>query len=95
MDRARELIWAANEMGSTTVAICDARDSETAMIANVAVPVYGGTDEALTPLTYCLPGELFAFFYAVAHNLTMLGFDDQHLKAVNFQQIFNSKIVAL
>ena len=92
-DRAREQIWAANEMGSTTVAICDAQDVETAGLARVAVPMYGGADEALSPLTYCIPGELFAFFYAVKHNRTMLGFDDAHVKEVNFQQIFNSQIV--
>ena len=93
VDRAREQIWAANEMGSTTVAICDAQDVETAGLARVAVPMYGGADEALSPLTYCIPGELFAFFYAVKHNRTMLGFDDAHVKEVNFQQIFNSQIV--
>jgi glucosamine--fructose-6-phosphate aminotransferase (isomerizing) len=95
VDRAREQLWAANEMGSTTVAICHAQDTETAKLAKVTVPVYGGTDEALSPLIYCIPGELFAFFYAVPKNLKMLGFDDPHIKEVNFQQIFHSQIVRL
>lgn len=94
VDRAREQLWAANERGSTTVAFCDAADAETAALAKVAVPVHGGADELLSPLTYCLPGELFAFFYAVPKNLVMLGFDDPHLKEVNFQQIFNSRMVS-
>jgi len=93
VDRAREQLWAANEMGSTTVALCDANDAQTAQLAKVTVPVYGGADEALSPLSYSIPGELFAFFYAVTKNLTMLGFDNPHVKEVNFQQIFNSQIV--
>ena len=95
VDRAREQLWAANERGSITVAFCDAGDAETAALAKVPVPVYGGADEALSPLTYCLPGELFAFFYAVPKKLVMLGFDDPHLKEVNFQQIFNSRMMSL
>ena len=91
--RAREQLWAANEMGSETVAICDATDQETANLSKVFVPVYSVSDEALSPLSYCVPGELFAFFFAVQNNLTMLGFNDPHIKEVNFQQIFNSRIV--
>ncbi len=92
VDRAREQLWAANEMASTTVALCGPNDTETAELAKVVVPVYSGEDEALSPLAYCIPGELFAFFFAVSKNLTMLGFDDAHVKAVNFRQIFDSQI---
>lgn len=95
LDRAREQLWAANEMGSTTVALCDAQDNTTAERARVAAPVYGGSDEALSPLAYCIPGELFAFYYAASKNLKMLGFDNPHIKEVNFQQIFHSQIVGL
>lgn len=94
VDRAREQLWAANEMGSTTVAICDAHDMETAKLARVHVPTYGGADEALSPLAYCIAGELFAFFYAATKNLTMLGFDNPRVKEVNFQQIFHSQLAA-
>ena len=95
IDRAREQLWAVNEMKSTSIAICDANDSETARQAKVTAPVYGGQDEALSPLSYCIPGELFAFYFAATKNLTMLGFDNPHLKEVNFQQIFHSQIVGL
>src|SRR5258708_33803923 len=93
MGRAREQLWAANEMGSTTVAVCDAEDAETAALAKVHLPVYGGRDEALSPLAYCIPGELFAFFFAVSKNLKMLGFDNPHVKEVNFRQIFGREWV--
>ncbi len=92
VDRAREQLWAVNQMNSTSVAICGADDAETAKLGKVAIPVYGGGDEALSPLSYCLPGELFAFYYAATKNLTMLGFDNPRIKEVNFQQIFNSQI---
>jgi glucosamine--fructose-6-phosphate aminotransferase (isomerizing) len=91
--RAREQLWAANEMGSTTIALCADDDAETAALAKVAVPVYGARDEVLSPLAYCLPGELFAFFYAVSKNLKMMGFDNAHVKEVNFRQIFSSQLV--
>lgn len=95
LDRAREQLWAVNQMGSTSVAICDAQDKETIELAKVAVPIYSGNDEILSPLTYCVPGELFAFYYAVSKELKMLGFDNPHVKEVNFQQIFHSRIVGL
>jgi len=91
-DRAREQLWAANEMHSNTIAICDHADAETAGLGKVHAPVYSGGDEALSPLAYCIPGELFAFFYAATKNLKMLGFDNPHIKEVNFQQIFNSRL---
>lgn len=95
VDRAREQLWAVNEMNSTSVAICSAEDAQTAHLAKVVAPVYGGQDEALSPLSYCIPGELFAFYFAATKNLTMLGFDNPHIKEVNFQQIFHSQIVSL
>jgi len=91
--RAREQLWAANEMGSTTVALSDADDAETAALAKVHLPMFGGRDEVLSPLAYCIPGELFAFFYAVSKNLKMMGFDNAHVKEVNFRQIFSSQLV--
>ena len=95
VDRAREQLWAANQMGSTTVAICDPDDRETAALAQVVVPVYSDGDEVLSPLTYCVPGELFAFYFAVPKNLKMLGFDNPLVKEVNFRQIFDSEVVRL
>lgn len=93
VDRAREQLWAANEVGSTTVAICDHADSATAGQAKLHAPVHSGGDEALSPLAYCIPGELFALHYALSKNLTMLGFDNPRIKEVNFQQIFHSQVV--
>ncbi|MBT3241174.1 MAG: SIS domain-containing protein [Chloroflexi bacterium] len=92
VDRAREQIYAINQMGSTSVAICDPDDKETTDIVDVVSPVYGKADELLTPILYCVPAEIFAFHYAVHNNLSMLGFDNKKIKDVNWQQIFESEI---
>lgn len=95
LDRAREQLWAVRQIGAFAVAVCDAADRETAKLADLALPVFGRPAEALSPLCYCLPGELFAYYFAVAKDLKMLGFDDEHRKQVNFRQIFESRIVDL
>jgi glutamine---fructose-6-phosphate transaminase (isomerizing) len=93
VDRAREQLWAVRQTGAFAVAVCDAGDRETAELADLALPVFGQPSETLSPLCYCLPAELFAYYFAVAKDLKMLGFDDEHRKQVNFRQIFHSRIV--
>lgn len=95
LDRAREQLWAVRQTGAFAVAVCDAADDETAKLAELALPVFGRPSETLSPLCYCLSGELFAYSFAVAKDLKMLGFDDEHRKQVNFRQIFESRIVGL
>jgi len=92
-DRAREQMYAIRAMGSTCVAVCHPEDTETQSLADVIVPVFGNSDEILSPLSYCIPGELYAFFLATLNNVTMLGFDNPQIKEVNFRQIFGSKIL--
>jgi glutamine---fructose-6-phosphate transaminase (isomerizing) len=92
IDRAREQIHAIKEMGSLCVAVCDADDFETTTLADFIAPVYGKYSEILSPILYCVPVEIFAFHLAVINKLTMLGFDDPHIKDVNWNQIFNSKL---
>jgi glucosamine 6-phosphate synthetase-like amidotransferase/phosphosugar isomerase protein len=52
------------------------------------------TAEELTPLTFCIPLELFAYHFASTKGLTMLGFDDERRKEINFRQIFGSRLAA-
>ena len=86
-------MYAINAMGSTCIAVCDPEDAETVSQADVVSPVYGKFDEILSPILYCVPAELFAFHFAIANNLTMLGFDNPKIKEVNFKQIFGSDIL--
>jgi glucosamine--fructose-6-phosphate aminotransferase (isomerizing) len=86
-DRAVEQLEAAREIGARAVAVCPA-DAPAAGAADLVLPVAAGTPEELSPLTYCIPLELLAFHYASTRGLTMLGFDDDRRKALNFRQIF-------
>ncbi len=92
-DRAREQLRAVRDVGSYAIAICEEDDTATQAMADLTLPVYGHPDEILAPLLYCVAAELFALHFAMAQNRTMLGFDDEHRKQVNFRQIFSSEIV--
>jgi len=92
VNRAREQMFAVKAMGSKCIAICHPDDQQTASTADVAAPVFGDVDEVLSPILYCVPAEVFAFYHAVHHNLAMLGFDDPKVKEVNWRQIFDSEI---
>jgi glucosamine 6-phosphate synthetase-like amidotransferase/phosphosugar isomerase protein len=86
-DRAVEQLEAAREIGAVAVAVCPP-DAPAAAVADVVLPVGGDPPEELSPLTYCIPLELFAYHFASSKGLTMLGFDDERRKALNFRQIF-------
>lgn len=87
-DRAVEQITAARELGATAIAVADP-DSPAATAADLVLPVSGDPPEELTPLTYCVPLELLAYHFASSKGLTMLGFDDERRRALNFRQIFS------
>jgi glucosamine--fructose-6-phosphate aminotransferase (isomerizing) len=88
-DRAVEQLEAAREIGATAVAVCPP-DAPAAAAADHVLPVAGEAPEELSPLTYCIPLELFAYHFASSKGLTMLGFDDERRKALNFRQIFGA-----
>lgn len=90
--RAREQMYAIKEMGSKCVAICSIDDQETGSDADIVAPIIGDFDELLSPIVYCVPGEIFAFQVAVENDLKMLGFDNPKVKEVNFKQIFGSEV---
>jgi glucosamine--fructose-6-phosphate aminotransferase (isomerizing) len=86
-DRAIEPLRAAREIGATTIAVCGA-EAPPAGAADLVLPVAGDRPEELSPLTYCVPLELLAYHFASSKGLTMLGFDDERRRALNFRQIF-------
>jgi len=90
-DRAREQLRAVRDVGGKSVVICAPEDAETAALADVVLPV-PAADELLSPISYCIPLELFAYYYASTKGLTMLGFNDANRMQVNFRQIFGSDI---
>jgi glucosamine--fructose-6-phosphate aminotransferase (isomerizing) len=88
-DRAVEQLDAAHEIGATAIAVCGL-DGQVADTAALVLPVAGDRPEELSPLTYCVPLELLAYHFASSKGLTMLGFDDERRKALNFRQIFGA-----
>jgi glucosamine--fructose-6-phosphate aminotransferase (isomerizing) len=90
-DRAREQLQAVRDVGGTAVAVCPP-GAPAGVEAGRLLPVAGDQPEELSPLTYAIPLELFAFHFASTRGLTMLGFDDEHRREVNFRQIFGSRI---
>jgi glutamine---fructose-6-phosphate transaminase (isomerizing) len=86
-DRAVQQLTAARETRATTVAVC-APGAPAAAEADHVLPVAGDPPEELSPLTYCIPLELFAYHFASSKGLTMLGFDQEWRRQLNFRQIF-------
>lgn len=90
VDRAREQLQAIRDVGGQAVAICDPADAETAGLADVILPIQTSGDELLSPLVTPVPIELVALGFAKRLGRTMLGFDDDRRRAINFRQIFGS-----
>jgi len=90
VDRAREQLQAVRDVQGQAVAICAADDAETADLADAVLPVQLPADELLSPLVTPLPLELVALAFAQRLGRTMLGFDDDRRRAINFRQIFGS-----
>jgi glucosamine--fructose-6-phosphate aminotransferase (isomerizing) len=90
-DRAVEQLQAVRDIGGQAVLVGPS-DAPGASVANRVLPVAGAPPEELSPLAYCIPLELFAYHFASSNGLTMLGFDDERRKEINFRQIFGSRI---
>lgn len=90
LDRAREQLRAVRDVGGSAVALCAPDDSATAALADTVLPVHDTGDELLSPLVTALPLEILALEFARGLGLTMLGFDDDNRRLVNFRQIFDS-----
>jgi glucosamine--fructose-6-phosphate aminotransferase (isomerizing) len=86
-DRAVDQLAAARATGATAVAICPA-NAPAAAEADHVLTVPAPVDEAVSPLTYCIPLELLAYHFASSKNLVMLGFDEEWRRRLNFRQIF-------
>ncbi len=93
-DRALEQIRGAQDMGGSVIAICDQDDEEMQALADRAFPIYGALPEAFTPLTYIVPGQLFATHLHQLRGRPALfpPYDLERLREVNFRQIFRSRL---
>lgn len=100
-DRALEQIEGSKRVGATVVAICDDGDEEIISVADHALPISnhpGGFSEAfaeaMSPLTYVVPGQLFAFAMLEVRGQPPMEapYDFQRLMEVNHRQIYGSHI---
>ncbi|MDX1687503.1 MAG: SIS domain-containing protein [Candidatus Promineifilaceae bacterium] len=97
-DRALEQIAGSQQVGATVVAICDAEDEEIIGVADHALPIFVRRpetfSEALTPLTYVVPGQLFAFAMLEVRGQPSMKapYDFQRLMEVNHRQIYGSDV---
>ena len=64
VSRIRELLHTTQTMGGTGVVVTDESNPKLARAAEVTLPVAGSVSEALSPLVYCVPGQLFATYLA-------------------------------
>ncbi len=92
VDRAREQLRAVRDVAGTGAVICTADDVESAGIADYVLPIGAVGDELLSPLVTAVPLEMVALAFARRLGRTMLGFDDENRREVNFRQIFDSAI---
>jgi glucosamine 6-phosphate synthetase-like amidotransferase/phosphosugar isomerase protein len=90
VDRAREQLQAVRDMEGQAFALCEPEDRATAALADVVLPVHAPEDELLSPIVTAIPLELVALRFAQRLGRTMMGFDDDRRRAINFRQIFGT-----
>lgn len=91
IDRAREQIQGGRDVGATVAAICDVDDVKTKQVANVPFTVMGRLPEELSPITYMIPGALFALHLCNAQGKTKIENSQLHYE-VNMRQLRQSKM---
>ncbi|HSM56342.1 MAG TPA: SIS domain-containing protein [Candidatus Sulfomarinibacteraceae bacterium] len=93
-DRALEQMAGARDVGATVIAVCDADDADLMALADHTLPIYGHLPEPFSPLTYAVPGQLFAFAMLQVRGQPPLPppYTLQKLMEVNHRQIYQSKI---
>jgi glucosamine--fructose-6-phosphate aminotransferase (isomerizing) len=91
VDRAREQMIGARDVGARVVAICDSHDSETMALADVVLPIEGQIAEEFSPLTYLVPGELLAIGLCQVRSRPAFSFVSPRQYQVNMRQIKHSR----
>ena len=93
VSRVRELLQTAQTMGATGVVVTDNSAPELASAADVTLPVAGSVSEMLSPLVYCVPGQLFATYLAKARGRLAFEFDSPLQYEMNMRTIQESQLI--
>jgi glucosamine 6-phosphate synthetase-like amidotransferase/phosphosugar isomerase protein len=81
----------ARDVGAPVAAICDVDDMKTKQFANVSFTVMGSLPEELSPITYMIPGALFAIHLCSAQGKTKIESSQLHYE-VNMRQLRHSEM---
>lgn len=93
VSRVRELLHTTQTMGACGVVITDESNPQLAEAADVTLPVAGSVSEALSPLVYCVPGQLFATHLASARGRLAFEFDSPLQYEMNMRTIQESQLI--
>ena len=94
MTRVRELLHTTRTMGGTGVVITDESNSTSwPRPPDVTLPVAGTVPEALSPLVYCVPGQLFATYLAQSRGRLAFEFDSPLQYEMNMRTIQESRLI--
>ena len=91
--RIRELLHTTRTMGGTGVVITDQNNTKLTEAADVTLPVGGSVSEALSPLVYCVPGQLFATYLAKSRGRLAFEFDSPLQYEMNMRTIQESQLI--
>ena len=91
--RVLELMNTAKALNTTTVVIADEENTAVRAAADVVLPVAGRTPEYFSPLSFCVPGELFATYLARARGRNAFEFDSEIQYEMNMRTIQESQIL--
>lgn len=94
-DRAIEQMHGARDMGATVIAVCDSQDEEIKELAHWALPVYGELPEEFSPLSYIVPGQLFAtaLHRIVGRKPFIPPYTEERMEEINYRQIWQGGIL--
>ena len=93
VSRIRELLHTTQTMGACGVVITDESNPQLAEAADVTLPVAGAVPEALSPLVYCVPGQLFATYLARSRGRLAFEFDSPLQYEMNMRTIQESQLI--
>ena len=91
--RVQELLHTTRTMGGTGVVITDQGNTRLTEAADVTLPVAGAVSEALSPLVYCVPGQLFATYLAKSRGRLAFEFDSPLQYEMNMRTIQESQLI--
>lgn len=95
ISRIRELLHTTKTMGGWGVVITDETNPDLAEAADVTLPVAGSVSEELSPLVYCVPGQLFATCLARSRGRLAFEFDSPLQYEMNMRTIQESQLVEI